>query len=326
MQIVKIMLAQLPNNSYLCKCKDSSGVATLRKGQTDSLSLLSFVGITHNVGSMNKEQEIWKPVVGFEGCVEVSNLGRIRTMERLVTYSDGRVFSYKSRILKPRLNKGYLYINIARGGKGNMFKVHRIVAQAFIPNPENKPCVDHINTIRTDNRVENLRWVTHSENMRNELTRRKASEMMRSWLTDKMLQRKKEIGKSIRKVYQFDLNGSLIAEFSSLSDAARAVGVDLSSISQCCNHKRGYNHAGGYLWSYSGSTAPYVNPMLSHYHSIAMYDLQGNLIRKFKNVIEASEMMGVKKKGIQKCCRGDAKTYLGYIWRYADEDNNNKTK
>ena len=90
----------------------------------------------------------------------------IKGFEDYQITDDGRVWSKKTnRWLKYFLTeKGYLSVTIRNNSKKRGYFVHRLVAETFIPNPENKPCVDHINTIRTDNRVENLRWVTPSEN------------------------------------------------------------------------------------------------------------------------------------------------------------------
>ena len=84
-------------------------------------------------------------------------------------YSDGRVFTKKSnRFLKPATYyTGYKYVNLCKNGKQKHFTIHRLIAIHYIPNPENKPCVDHINRNRSDNRIENLRWVSLSENEQN---------------------------------------------------------------------------------------------------------------------------------------------------------------
>lgn len=116
-------------------------------------------------------EEIWVDIKDYEGLYQVSNQGRVRSLDREVIRADGKKKTFKGKILKLIKNKknGYLYVSI----KGKTYLVHRLVAEAFIPNPENKPDIDHINTVRDNNKAENLRWVTKSENMNNELTKEK---------------------------------------------------------------------------------------------------------------------------------------------------------
>ena len=114
------------------------------------------------------EEEIWKPIKDYEGLYEVSNLGRVKSLNYRKTG--------KEKILKNIECRGYLAVCLTKNGKQKLFKVHRLVAETFIPNPESKPCIDHINTIKNDNRVKNLRWVTHKENNNNPLTKKKYSE------------------------------------------------------------------------------------------------------------------------------------------------------
>lgn len=96
--------------------------------------------------------EVWKDIKGYEGLFQISNQGNIKKNgKKIVPWKD---------------NKGYLRVYLSYKKEPNV-KVHRLVANAFIPNPDNKPQIDHINTIKTDNRVENLRWVTNQENARN---------------------------------------------------------------------------------------------------------------------------------------------------------------
>lgn len=115
------------------------------------------------------EEEVWKPIKDYEGLYEISNLGRVKSLNYGGT-GKGKVLKNIER------SNGYLGVRLTKNGKTKAFKVHRLVAEAFIPNPEDKPCVDHINTIKNDNRVENLRWATHKENMNNPLTKKKMSE------------------------------------------------------------------------------------------------------------------------------------------------------
>ena len=251
MQIVKIMLAQLPNNSYLCKCKDSSGVATLRKGQTDSLSLLSFVGIIHNVGSM-KEQEIWKPVVGFDGYYEVSNLGRVRSVERTIEYADGRVYTYRCRVLSPTVDKyGYCTVQLSVNRKIKRRRVHNLVAEAFISNPEKKPYIDHIDTNPSNNHYKNLRWATQKDNMNNPLTKSRIKTSMKMGGALKCIATKKAEGKFIKKVYQYSLDGLLIAEYDSITDAHKATNISKTGICMCCSPRYKINSICGYIWSFN---------------------------------------------------------------------------
>ena len=130
-----------------------------------------------------KQKEIWKEISGFEGFYEVSTHGRVRSIDRTITDSNGKKFNKKGMVLVLTSNKGkdddddkgYLYIYLHKDGKRKRYYVHRLVAETFIPNPENKPEVDHINTNRHDNRACNLRWTTKSENMNNEITKQRST-------------------------------------------------------------------------------------------------------------------------------------------------------
>ena len=121
-------------------------------------------------------KEIWKNVEGFEGLYEVSNLGRVKALDRYVL-NNGGLQHKKERILKQRINKKkHCTVVLCKDGKTYPKLVHRLVAIAFIPNPDNKPIIDHIDTDPTNNRVDNLRWVTQQENALNPLTRKHISE------------------------------------------------------------------------------------------------------------------------------------------------------
>ena len=119
---------------------------------------------------MESIAEIWKDVQGYEGLYQVSNLGRIKSLGRFVDKLKCHYWQ-EEKILKLRKRvDGYLNVILSKKGKTKTFSVHRLVAMTFISNPENKPEVDHINAIKTDNSVNNLRWASHKENMNNSLT------------------------------------------------------------------------------------------------------------------------------------------------------------
>lgn len=217
-------------------------------------------------------KEEWRDIVGYEGLYQVSNMGRVRSLERLDT--KGRKVKRKIRKLTMS-NTGYLCVSLYdKRGIGSLFCVHLLVLTAFVSNVENKPCVDHINTIRTDNRVENLRWATYKENNSNPITRQRMcdaqkkifntpegrKEMKRRSLlafTEEAKAKKRETIKRPemlakwtnahgRKVVQLTMDGAFVAEYDCIRAAHEATGA--CHISDVCSGKRKW--AGGYKWQY----------------------------------------------------------------------------
>ena len=176
--------------------------------------------------------EIWRDIEGYEGKYQVSNKGRVKA---LAWKGTGKGNIQKEHILHQADLRGYKRVGLSKNGVSKTYQVHRLVANAFIPNPNNYPVIDHINTIRDDNRVENLRWVTHSENNRNEITVNKHIGML--------INRKDQS----KKVYQYSIDGVLVEIYPSLMECGRN-GFCYQHVSKCCNGERKTHK--GYLWSF----------------------------------------------------------------------------
>lgn len=183
--------------------------------------------------------EIWKPIKYYEGLYEVSNKGNVRSVDRYVMHGNRYCF-LKGKPKKAYYNSdGHLKVRLYKNGQGKHYFIHRLAANAFIPNPNNLPCIDHINTIKTDNRVENLRWCTYKENSNNPLTRKYAS--IKIWTKEA---NEKGLATKIKNqscncevpVYYIDEQGKKIS-FKSMAEAQRQTNVHHSCISLSVNKK-----------------------------------------------------------------------------------------
>ena len=109
--------------------------------------------------------EIWKDITNYEGIYQISTLGNVKGLRRVVNMPRGKTRILKDRMLNQTNCKGYLRVCLCVDGISKRFLVHRLVAESFISNPKNKPQINHLNGIKYDNRVENLEWVDNSQNM-----------------------------------------------------------------------------------------------------------------------------------------------------------------
>ena len=109
--------------------------------------------------------EIWRDIDGYNGLYQVSNLGRVKSVERYTKHNVSKICKRRERFLGSTNEYGYRVVGLYKDGKQKLYKVHRLVAQTFIPNPNNLPEINHINEIRNDNRVENLEWCDRDYNL-----------------------------------------------------------------------------------------------------------------------------------------------------------------
>ncbi|MCI9110536.1 MAG: hypothetical protein HFH47_01840 [Bacilli bacterium] len=186
--------------------------------------------------------EVWKDIEGYEGLYQVSNFGRIKSLKRTTKYqnSERRV---KEKIKGTFIGKqGYLRVELSKNGQNRKYNAHTLVAKAFLNKECKKLEVNHINGIKTDNRVENLEWCTRSEN---ELH---AYRIGLAKNTKKQRETVREYCKNnkTKTIIQLDLNLNFIKEWKSAKEVEEVLEINRKNISQCITGRN--KTAGGYIW------------------------------------------------------------------------------
>lgn len=177
---------------------------------------------------------MWKAIQGYEGYYEVSDLGEVRSVDRVIPSVDGRQYRRRGKIMKQSISKsrnvhvsGYPVVNLHKQHHSLVVSVHQLVARAFIPNPLNLPTVNHRDGNKLNNASTNLEWASYSANNIHAL--------------ESQLRQPRS-----NPVVQESVAGKIIAFYDSVSKASRVTGVSRGMISHCIHHRA--RTAGGYVW------------------------------------------------------------------------------
>lgn len=177
-------------------------------------------------------EEIWKDIEGYKGYYQISTLGHVKSLPRFHVLEE--------RIIHLNKVKKYNTVSLHKNKKEKRYGVHRLVALAFISNPDNKPQVNHINGDCRDNRVENLEWMTSSENHLHAFR-----ELHR---TPTGLGKFGEASNRSRLIHQYTPSGEYLNSYCGAAEAQRITGIHRGTINGCLAHSYGHNTAGGFVW------------------------------------------------------------------------------
>lgn len=233
---------------------------------------------------------MWKQIIvdNIETNYEVSNDGQIRNLTT-------------KKILKQQIQNGYCHCTLSINKKPKRFRVHRLVAQMFIPNLENKEYVNHIDGNRQNNAVSNLEWVTPSENTKHAIE---------TGLTTNG--RKKP-------VVQYSMDGKQLMTFNSITEAANQTETSASKITLVCQRKR--RSAGDYQWRYATDKQD-VEKIEKKWFSgkkVAQCDEDFNILNIYNSYTEAAKAVNGSESAISRICSGTNQRHKGYRWKIVEE-------
>jgi hypothetical protein len=237
------------------------------------------------------DNKMWKKII-FEGQqtdYSVSDEGQVRK-------------DSTNYILSQSSQQDYKHVILNINGKQKRMRVHRLVAEAYIENPFNKPYVNHIDGNRGNNNVKNLEWVTPSENTQHAVR----TGLFKSGVA--------------RAVIQYDLDGNEMMTYESASEAARQTGGSQAHITQCCKRQRETDN--DYQWRYADDPNPEVTKVQKRFITgkrVAKCDEDGNILDIYPSFKEAARAVQGTSSAISRVCSGTNIRHKGYKWKLVDE-------
>ncbi len=247
--------------------------------------------------------EKWKPIKGFEDLYCISNYARIKSCRN-------------QQILKPYLPKTkhpYWIILLYNNGKTYRYRLHRLVAEAFVENPHNYPIINHKDENTTNPCAVNLEWCTYKYNSNYGTL----PERMRQFMLN---------GAKFRRVHKYTLEGEYVESYDSQKIAGEVTGINPNSICGVCKEKDKFYSAGGYLWTYTKNESEirrklnrFINSKRHGKHEyrikVAQYSLDNKFIKYYDSINQASQENKILFSSIYRCVIGKRKKAGGYIWR-----------
>lgn len=225
------------------------------------------------------KEEIWRPIAGFEGYYEISSLGRVKRVARISVDSMGRKYSYEERLLSVKVSRhtGYPRVNLSKNGKCTPHCIHRLIAEAFIPNPNNLPCVNHIDEDRSNSVLSNLEWCDYSYNNSYGKAVKKRKATLRKNLRGKH-----------KLIYQFSVNGDHICTYNcGVNQVEEKLGY---VIGDCLSGKSKTAH--GYVFSYTPTFKYEEDKPKRHQKYVIKIDKNGDELVRYKSVSIAARENG----------------------------------
>lgn len=251
-------------------------------------------------------KEEWKDIEGYEGIYQVSNLGRVKSLQRFVNNTHCSKRLIKESILSvKRESHQYDYISLYKNNKGKRAYIHRLVAQAFIQNPNNYTDVNHKNEVKRDNRVENLEWCDKKYNNNYGTGKRRMIESRnahKKWNAE-------------REIHMYDLNGVYVRSFRSVVEAARYFNCSDSNIRPIIDKR----HRSSFGYMFSSIKADKIEGYKRNVViAVQQYTLNGVLINTFPTITEAARSTGSNISKISACLKGRRKQTNGFKWERID--------